>query len=73
MEELDRSDDPVATDVHVLAPGRLSSVRRRIGSVRAVLRTMRGGWERLARTAFGARGRKASTPGKTTGDDSPRR
>jgi hypothetical protein len=73
MEEVDRSDNPVATDVHVPAPGRLAGVRRRIGTMRAVLRTMRGGWERLARTAFGARGRRAPMPGKTAPEESPRR
>jgi hypothetical protein len=55
MIEPDPTDNPVATDVHVAAPGRLKAVRRRDGIMRTVyqripaLGRMRGSWERAKR------------------------
>jgi hypothetical protein len=67
MSAPDPTDNPVATDVHVAAPGRLEDARRgRRGIVGTVLRQipmlnrLRGGWERVARTMFRAKRGNAS-------------
>jgi hypothetical protein len=69
MSDSERIHNPVATDVHVAAPGRLEAVRGRRGIFRRALSAlgrMRGGWERVARTISSAK-RSHGTIGDRTG------
>ena len=68
MSQPGPTDDPVATDVHVAAPGRLSAVRRRgTGMMRTVfqrfptLGRMHGSWERAKRAVVRTIRNKART------------
>jgi hypothetical protein len=71
MSQVDPTDNPIATDVHAAAPGRIENVRKRRGFVGSVLRRipilrgLRGGWERVARTMF------RNTRGNATSGDRP--